>query len=63
MDDNYSLWLRREAEHKRWLSRRPHCDECEKPIQDEMCFEFEGMLICEECLELNHKKFTDDFVL
>ena len=63
IDDNYSMWVRREAEHERWLSNRPRCDECYKPIQDEMCFEFDGALICEECLELNHKKFTDDFIL
>lgn len=61
-DDNYSLWERREAEYERWLKKLPRCDECNKPIQEETCFEFDGLLICDECLELNHKRFTDDFI-
>lgn len=63
VEDNYSLWLHHEAEKERWLSKRPQCDECCKPIQSEVYFEFDGMLICEECLDLNHKRFTDNFIL
>lgn len=60
--DNYSLWEQREDEMERWLKRLPCCYECNRPIQDEMCFEWDGLLFCEECTMANHRRFTDDFI-
>lgn len=51
-----------EAGQERELNKRPVCYECEHPIQDEVCFEINGELICLECLNENHRKFTDDYI-
>ena len=60
-DDPYLDFSRHEAEEDRWLATRPLCAECESPIQDDYCFEFNGDLICEGCLE-THKKWTEDYI-
>lgn len=62
MEDNYSLWRRREAQIEKRLARLPRCSECDHPIQDETCIEFNGELICEDCLENNHRKRVEDYV-
>lgn len=56
------------ADFDRWdaglnkmLERLPLCSECENPIQDEHCYEFNGELICEDCLHTNHRKHTEDY--
>lgn len=40
----------------------PMCEECGHHIEDEHCFEFNDVYICEECLDKNHKKRTEDVV-
>ena len=62
MEDNYSLWERREREQERWLAKLPVCCECENPIQDEAFYEINGEYVCSDCLETNHKKWTDDYI-
>lgn len=52
---------RYDAAQQRRLDARPVCSECEEPIQDNSCFEFNGELICPECLVTYHKKRTEDF--
>lgn len=44
------------------LERLPKCAECGEPIQTEECYLINDELICPECLEKNHKKWTDDYV-
>lgn len=40
----------------------PYCDECGKRIEDEFLYDLDGCLVCEECLEQNHRKHTEDFM-
>lgn len=40
----------------------PRCAECEEPIQDDCLYEFNGKLICPYCLDLNHRRYTDEFI-
>lgn len=40
----------------------PMCEECGHHIEDEHCYEFNDVYICEECLDKNHKKRTEDVV-
>lgn len=61
-DDPIRDFERRERRRQAWLDTLPVCAECNRPIQDEECFEINGELICPECLEVNHKKRTDDYV-
>lgn len=50
-----------DAEQTEQLKRLPKCAECGEPIQDEECFEINGELICPECLQNNHRKWTSDY--
>ena len=58
--DNYDMWAAHDAEQERELAKLPVCCECGEHIQSETCFEINDEIICEECLERNHKKYTDD---
>lgn len=44
------------------LEKYPVCTECGERIQDDECYEFDGQLICSECLKDNHRRYTDDFI-
>lgn len=61
-DDPVADAERHYARQEAWLKRRPVCCECDRHIQDEDCFEFNGEIICPQCLEDNHKKETDWYV-
>lgn len=60
-DDPIADFTRHDAEQSRWLKKRPVCSECGEHIQDEHCYEINDELICEECLEQNHRKWVDDY--
>jgi formylmethanofuran dehydrogenase subunit E len=51
-----------DAEQQSKLDKLPRCSECDEPIQSETCYEINGELICEGCLENNHKKWIEDFI-
>lgn len=51
-----------EAYLQRELEKRPVCSECDQYIQDDECYEFNGELICPECLREYHRKWTDDYI-
>lgn len=53
---------RYDADRQRELDRLPICAECGHPITDEHLFEINGVLICEECLNDNYRKNTEDFI-
>jgi formylmethanofuran dehydrogenase subunit E len=44
------------------LSKLPTCAECGEPIQDDYCYEIDGEIICEECLNDNYRHFTNDLI-
>ena len=51
-DNPYRDWEAWEYEKYKWLSRRPVCDDCCEPIQDEFYYEPEpGLRLCERCFE------------
>lgn len=51
-----------DGEQQSGLDRLPVCAYCGEPIQDEFCYEINGELICEECLNANHRHFTENFI-
>lgn len=59
--DIESLLTRYEEERDRELRKLPVCSECDEYIQDEYCYEINGELICPDCIERNHRKFTKDY--
>lgn len=50
------------AKQDRELAKLPVCCECDDPIQEEFCYEFDGEYICTSCLIKNHRKQVDDCV-
>jgi formylmethanofuran dehydrogenase subunit E len=62
LPDLLDLARRREDEIEKALARLPVCCECNEPIQDDTCFEFDGEFICPRCLTQNHRKFVDDLI-
>lgn len=62
LPDYHDLWRAHEREREKALERLPKCDECDKPIQEETCFQFNGELVCEKCLRENHRVWTDDYI-
>ena len=61
-DDPVADFNQYDAEQQAKLDKLPRCSECDEPIQSETCYEINGELICEECLENNHKKWVEDFI-
>lgn len=61
--DNYDCYREYESEQESQLSRLPICYECGEPIQSDECYELNGELICPQCLEENHKKWVDDYIV
>ena len=60
--DNYDLWEAHQREQDERLDTLPKCSECREPIQEDECYNFDGDLICEECLKKNHKVWTEKFI-
>ena len=61
-DDPIADFHRHDAEQQKMLDRLPRCSECNKPIQDEFCYEVNDELICYECMRKNHRKCVDNFI-
>lgn len=62
MEDNYSLFRRREAQQEALLKKQPVCCYCGRPIQDENLYDIEGNLYHEECLNESFRKYTEDYI-
>lgn len=61
-DDPVKDFERHDARQQRRLGRLPRCSECNEYIQDDVCYEINGELICPACLEANYEKNTDDYI-
>ena len=59
--DPLADYSRHEAEEERCLQRRPKCDICGEPIQDDYLYDINGTLICEKCLERDFRKDTENY--
>lgn len=61
-DDPIADFHSYDAEREAELSKLPRCSECDERIQTDECYEFNGELICLDCLEKNHRKWVDDYI-
>jgi hypothetical protein len=60
--DNYDAWEEHQREQDERLENLPKCSECREPIQEDECYDFDGDLICEDCLKKNHKVWTENYI-
>ena len=63
MEDAYSQWDHRERKREAWLRKRPVCCYCGEHIQSEYFYLINGEPICEDCLESELRKNTEDYML
>ena len=61
-DDPARDYDRYDADREKQLEKLPRCSECDEPIQDDSCYEINDELICEDCMDGNHRKWVDDYV-
>lgn len=49
--DPIADFMRRDAEQQKWLDKRPVCEHCGEPIQEEQAFYYADMWFCtaKEC--------------
>lgn len=59
--DNYDAYKQHEAERESWLSKRPICECCGEPIQDDYLYEINGDILCEECMKGEYRKWTENY--
>lgn len=50
------------ADKEKELEKFPKCLYCKHHIQDDYLYEINDEVICEECLNQNFRKRTDDYV-
>lgn len=56
--DDFDRLDRAQAE---WEARLPQCEKCGKPIQDDIYFEIDNDILCEDCVRALYAKFTADY--
>ena len=61
-DDPIADFERHDAKQQAELDKLPRCCECDEPIQEEFCYEINGELICDSCMNDNHRKVVEDYV-
>lgn len=61
-DDPVKDFENYDRDQARKLSELPVCMDCDEPIQDSTCYEFNGEYICESCLKTYHQKDVGDCV-
>jgi formylmethanofuran dehydrogenase subunit E len=59
--DNYDAFRRHDAEQEEWLSKRPVCEYCGEPIQDDYLYKIGGELYCEECMNDLFRHDAEDY--
>jgi RNA polymerase-binding transcription factor DksA len=59
--DNYDAFRRHQAEQDAWLDKRPLCEHCGEPIQDDYLYKIDGALYCEECMKELYRESTEEY--
>jgi formylmethanofuran dehydrogenase subunit E len=59
--DNYDAFCHHEAEQEKALSKLPECSECGEKIQEDDCYEFNGELFCNDCMD-SHRVNTENYI-
>lgn len=60
--DNYDAWEAHDRDQAKLLERLPVCADCQEPIQDDHVYTFDGLFYCPECVDINHRKTTEEYM-
>ena len=53
---------RYDAAQSAWEAKLPQCEKCGKHIQDEIYFDIDNEILCEECVTDLYGRSTQDFL-
>ena len=59
-DDPDRDFLEHDRAAEEWLSRRPVCDICGHPIQEDIALRIDDMWICDDCVSANRRWIEED---
>lgn len=59
--DNYDAYNRHEAEQEAWLEKRPICECCGEPIQDDYLYDVDGVIYCEDCMRESFRQSSENY--
>ena len=62
MPDYNDLYAMHEAEQERRLAMYPVCDCCKEHITDDTYYEIDGKIYCEDCLNDEFGRSTEDYL-
>ena len=60
--DMYDMWEAHEREKEKLLEKLPECEICGQTIQEDFYYEINDAIICEDCLNIHHRKRVEDFI-
>lgn len=63
-DDPARDFDRWDTEQARREARLPVCEnpKCKKRINDDFYWEIDGEILCEDCMNLRYRKYTEDYI-
>lgn len=61
-DNPANDYARYDAAQKAQEDKLPRCAYCDEPIMTDECYEINDELICPDCLDREHRKWTDDYI-
>lgn len=63
-DDAERDFLMQDMEQARREERLPVCDnrKCRKKIYDDFCWEIDGEILCEKCMNARYRRFVEDYI-
>ena len=61
-DDPARDFDRWDAEQEQLREKLPVCDDCGKRINDDFYWEFDGEVLCENCVNRRYRKYTDSYI-
>lgn len=63
-DDPARDFALQDLEQARAEARLPVCDnrKCRKRIHGDYYWEIDGYILCEECMNLRYRKYTEDYI-
>ena len=60
--DALDLYLDHQAREEAELEKFPQCDSCGEYITDDFCYNVNGDLLCEDCMNDLFRVSTDDYI-